>query len=76
MQMRAVIIVRHGRSYLGPFEVGPQAIMVLKSLPGVSEIRLDSEDSNGATISYRWKDPGAHSASIGVAFASNGMHLI
>ena len=74
--MRAVIVVRHSRSDPSPFEVGPQAMMVLESLPGVSEIRVDSEDSDRATLSYRWTDPGERSASIGIALALNGMHLI
>jgi hypothetical protein len=74
--MRAVIMVRHSRLYPSPFEVGPQAIMILESLPGVSEIRIDREDLDRATLSYRWKDPGERSAPMGVAFALNGMHLI
>lgn len=74
--MRAVIVVRHSRTHPSPLEVGPQAMMVLEALPGVSEIRVDSEDSDRATLSYRWKDPGERSASMGIAFALNGLRLI
>ena len=55
--MGAVIVARHNRQDPSPFEVGPQAMMVLESLPGVSEVRVDSEDLDRATLSYRWKDP-------------------
>jgi hypothetical protein len=76
MHMRAVIVIRHCPARASPHDVGAQAVIVLESLPGVSEVRIDHEDSNRATISYRWKDPGVHSACIGVALASQGMQLI
>ena len=74
--MRAVILVRHQRSHPSPNEVGPQAAMVLESLPGVSQIRFDREEAHRATISYKWKDPGIHSPSVGAALASRGMELV
>jgi hypothetical protein len=74
--MRAIIVVRHHRARPSPYDVGAQAVIVLGALPGVSEIRIDREDSNRATISYRWKDPGVQSACISVALASQDMQLI
>lgn len=74
--MRVVIYVRHDRSHPSPYEIGPQATMVLESLPGISQIRVDREEAGRATISYRWEDPGVHSPCVGVALASRGMQLI
>lgn len=73
--MRVVIYVRHHRSHPSPYDIGPQATMVLESLPGVSQIRVDHEEAHRATISYKWKDPGVHSPCVSVALASRGMQL-
>jgi hypothetical protein len=74
--VRAVIIVRRQRSHPSPYDIGPQATMVLESLPGVSQIRVDREEAHRATISYKWSDPGVHSPCVGVALASRGMQLV
>jgi len=74
--MRVVIFVRHHRSHPSPYDIGPQVTMVLESLPGVSQIRVDREEAHRATISYKWKDPGIHSPCISVVLASRGMQLI
>ena len=74
--MRAVIVVRHHRLLPSPYDIGPQAAMVLESLPGVSQIRIDREEPHRATISYKWSDPGVHSPCVGVALSSRGMQLV
>ena len=74
--MRAVIVVRRHRSHPSPSDIGPQATLVLESLPGVSQIRIDREEAHQATISYKWKDPGVHSPCVSVALATRGMQLV
>lgn len=74
--MRAVIIVRHSRSASRSHPVGPQAAVFLETLPGVSEIRVEREDFSRVTISYRWKDPGAHCVGMDAALRTQGMLLV
>lgn len=76
MGMRAVIIVERHRSKPSGFLVGPQAAILLETLPGISEIRVESENTCRATISYRWKDPGIHSAGVEAALLTQGMQLV
>jgi hypothetical protein len=74
--MRAVITVERQRSIISSYLVGPQAATLLGALPGVSEIRIEREDSHRATISYKWKDPGVHSAGVEAALMAQGMRLV
>jgi hypothetical protein len=73
--MRAVITVKRDRSAQGSCLIGAQAVVVLTTLPGVSEIRVEREDSSRATISYQWKDSGVCSAGIESALMTKGMRL-
>jgi hypothetical protein len=74
--MRAVIIVERHRSKPSVFLVGPKAATVLETLPGISEIRVESEGAYRATLSYRWKDPGTHSPGVEAALMTEGMQLV
>src|SRR4051812_28667023 len=74
--MRAQITVERHRSNVSSFLVGHPAVALLETLPGISEIRVEREDSHRATISYRWKDPGVHSPGISAALLTQGMQLV
>lgn len=74
--MRALIIVKHSRSTSRSQPVGPEAAVFLKTLPGVSEIRVEREGFSRVTISYRWKDPGAHGVGMGATFRTQGMLVV
>ncbi len=74
--MRAVITVQRNRPVPGSHLVGPEADVLLQSLPGISEIRLEREDASRATISYQWKDPGVLSPGIEAALMARGIRLI
>jgi hypothetical protein len=74
--MRAVIIVERHRSTPSGFPVGSNAAILLETLPGISEIRVESESTYRATISYRWKDPGIHSPGVEAALLTQGMQLV
>jgi hypothetical protein len=74
--MRAVITVQRHRSVPSSYLVGGPAVGVLENIPGVSEVRLESEGTHRATISYRWQDPGIHCAGIEAALVAHGMQLV
>jgi hypothetical protein len=74
--MRAMITVERQRSTASSFLVGPHALTVLESLPGVSEIRIEHEGITRAVLSYRWRDPGTHTPGIGLALSAQGIALI
>lgn len=74
--MRAVITVQRNRPTPGSHLVGPEAAILLQTLPGVSEICVEREDASRATISYRWKDPGVLSPGIEAALLTLGIRLI
>ena len=74
--MRALITVERHRSNLSSFLVGNVAVALLETQPGISEVRIENETSHRATISYRWKDPGTHSAGIAAALVNAGMQLV
>ncbi|HEV7489805.1 MAG TPA: hypothetical protein VGO25_03300 [Rhodanobacteraceae bacterium] len=50
--------------------------MILESLPGVSDIRVEHEGAYRAVLSYRWRDPGTHSPGIGAALMTEGIQLV
>lgn len=74
--MRALITVERHRSIPSSYLVGPQAVLILESLPGISEIRVEHEGTHRAVLSYRWRDPGTHSPGIGSALLSEGIQLV
>lgn len=74
--MRALITVERRHSPASSFLVGPRALAVLESLPGVSEIRIEHEGATRAVLSYRWRDPGIHTPGIGLALSAQGISLI
>ena len=74
--MRALIVVEHHRSNPTSFLVSTHAVALLETLPGVSEVRVECENSVRATISYDWRDPGVHSQGMAAAFLSEGMKLV
>lgn len=74
--MRAVITIERHRSNADSLLVGQPAVDLLETLPGVSDIRIEHEDSHRATISYRWRDPGIHSRGLSATLLSHGMRLV
>jgi hypothetical protein len=74
--MRALITVERHRPDLSPFLLGANAVTLLESLPGVSDIRIEEENTHRATISYRWRDPGVHSQALSATLLSHGMRLV
>lgn len=74
--MRALITVERHRSIPSSLLVGPRAAMILESLPGVSDIRVEHEGAYRAVLSYRWRDPGTHSPGIGAALMTEGIQLV
>ncbi len=76
MCMRALITVERHRSTPSSYLVGPHAVVLLESLPGISEVRVEHEGIYRAVLSYRWKDPGIHSPGIEAALLAKGMQLV
>jgi hypothetical protein len=74
--MRATITVERQRSNVSPYLVAADAVKLLESLSGISEIAIDSQNAFRATISYCWKDPGIHTTSVGAALLQQGMRLV
>jgi hypothetical protein len=74
--MRATITVERQRSNLSSYLVAADAVKLLETMIGISEIAIDSQDAFRATISYRWKDPGIHTPSVGAALLQQGMRLV
>lgn len=74
--MRAVITVERHRSMPSPYLVGPQALVFLQTLPGISDVRVDHEGASRAVLSYQWKDPGTHSPGLQAALMTQGIHLV
>jgi|KBSMisStaDraftv2_1062788.scaffolds.fasta_scaffold59123_4 hypothetical protein len=75
--MRALITVeRHRSTTTSSSLLGSHATLVLESLPGISEIRVEHEGAHRAVLSYRWRDPGTHSPGIGAALLTEGIQLV
>jgi hypothetical protein len=74
--MRAVITVQRHRSAPSSYLVGAPAVVLLQRMPGVSDVRVESEGAHRATISYRWKDPGIHCAGIEAELVLHGIQLV
>lgn len=73
---RTQITVERARSMPSTYLVGPHALVLLEAVPGISEVRIEHEGVTRAILSYRWKDPGTHSAGIEAALLSQGMRLV
>jgi len=74
--VRAMITVERLSSSTSPYRVGPEAAGLLGTMPGVSEIVVEHQDLQRATISYTWKDPGTHSESMDAVLLKQAMRLI
>ena len=74
--MRTTITVERQRSYPISHLVAADAVKLLESMTGVSEVAVDSETDFRATISYRWKDPGILTPGISAALMAQGMRLV
>jgi len=74
--MRALVTVQRHRSAPSSYLVGRPAVLVLESLPGISDVRLESEGAHRATISYQWRDPGIHCPGIAASLAIHGMQVV
>lgn len=74
--MRATITVRRRRSAPSSYLVGHQTATLLQSLPGVSDIRVESEDACRAVLSYRWRDPGTQNPALEDALDPHGIQLV
>ncbi|MET0231430.1 MAG: hypothetical protein ABW186_10905 [Rhodanobacteraceae bacterium] len=74
--MRAVITVQRHRSAPSSYLVGAPAVRLLEGLPGVSDVKVESEGAHRATISYHWKDPGIHCPGIEAALVHHGIQVV
>jgi hypothetical protein len=71
--MRATITVERKRSFPSSFLVAGDAVKLLQSLPGVSEIRVERAGPMRAVISYTWRPD--DNVSIGEALENSGMQI-
>jgi D-aminopeptidase len=74
--MRGMVTVERNRSVPSPYLVGADAMALLATIPGVTTVVLEQQDTRRATISFQWKDSGSHSAGIDTIFAANGMRVV
>jgi len=71
--VRATITIERKRSVPSSVLVAGDAVKLLQSLPGVSDIRIERAGPMRAEISYRWRPH--DSVSIGDAFEDSGMQI-
>jgi hypothetical protein len=73
--MRATITVRRHRSAPSSRLVGYETVELLETLPGISEIRVEREDSCRAIVSYRWQ-PADRAVGIEAALQPLGIQIV
>jgi hypothetical protein len=56
--------------------VGANAKSILTGIAGVSQVQIESEEIDRATLSYQWKDPGAHFIGIDETLRLQGMRRV
>jgi hypothetical protein len=74
--MRSMVTIERTRSAPSAYLVAGDAMSVLGEMPGVSAVTLEHENLSRATISFIWKDPGMHSASMDLVLANEGMRIV
>jgi len=74
--MRQIITVERSRSSLSSYLIWQDAAGVLGGIAGISEIQLEHQDSNRATISYEWEGPDEHSNGVDATLMLQGMRRI
>jgi hypothetical protein len=56
--------------------VGANAKRILAGIDGVTQVQIESEEIDRATLSYQWKDPGAHFIGIDETLRLQGMRRV
>jgi hypothetical protein len=73
--VRATITVRRHRSAPSSWLVGHETVELLGTLPGVSDIRVEREDSCRAVVSYRWQ-PDDRAIAVEAALQPRGIQVV
>ena len=73
--MRATIKVRRFHSAPSPYLVGNQTLRLLERL-GLNDLRVETEDSHRATLSYRWREHDAPALELQYALDTHGIELV
>jgi len=74
--MRATITVERQRASASAGFVAGDVVKMLESIPGITEIAVERQDTVRATISYRWKDPGIHTPGVSASLMAQGMRVV
>lgn len=71
-----MVTIERSRLLHSPVLVSADAMAVLVAMPGMSDVSLEIEDTYRATISFAWKDLGAHSRCMDALLHVEGMRIV
>lgn len=74
--MRATILVERLSTSCGSYLVGEEVTMILDAIVGISDVRIDKQYIDGASLSYEANDLRQSFDQIDHLLMSRGMHRI
>ena len=74
--MRAMISVERLPDSHGSYLLGPDASRMLSTVVGISEVNIENQFIDRATLSYEWTDPARDFARIDQLLETKGMRRI